>query len=53
MPTRTGAPTATAEIARNQSAELPEPASNCFVRNFDATLGQQILDITNDAVNRA
>ena len=46
MPTRTGARTAAAEIACNQSAELQEPASNCLVRNFDATLGQQILDIT-------
>ena len=45
-PTRTGARTAAAKIARNQSAELQEPASNRFVRNIDATLGQQILDIT-------
>ncbi len=46
VPTRTGARTAAAKIARNQSAELQEPASNRFVRNIDATLGQQILDIT-------
>ncbi len=46
MPTRTGARTTAAKIARNQSAELQEPASNRFVRNIDATLGQQILDIT-------
>ena len=46
MSTRTGARTAAAKIARNQSAKLQEPASNRFVRNIDATLGQQILDIT-------
>ena len=46
VPTCTGARTAAAKIARNQSAELQEPASNRFVRNIDATLGQQILDIT-------
>ncbi len=46
VPTRTGARTAAAKIARNQSAELKEPASNRFVRNIDATLGQKILDVT-------
>ena len=46
VPTRTGTRTAAAKIARDQSAELQEPASNRFARNFDATLGQQILDIT-------
>ena len=40
VPTRTGARTAAAKIARNQSAELQEPASNRFVRNIDAALGQ-------------
>ena len=44
--TRTGTQAAAAKIARDQSAELQEPASNRFARNFDATLGQQILDIT-------
>jgi len=53
VPTRTGTRTAAAKIARDQSAELQEPASNRFARNFDATLGQQILDITNESVNRA
>jgi hypothetical protein len=41
----TGARPADAKTARNQSAELKEPASNRFVRNIDATLGQQIPDI--------
>ena len=38
--------TVRARRLREQSAELQEPASNRFARNFDATLGQQILDIT-------
>ena len=46
VPTRTGARTATTEIARNQSAELQEPASNRLVRNIDPALGQQVLDVT-------
>ncbi len=39
VPTRTGAWTATTEIARNQPPELQEPKSNRLVRNIDATLG--------------
>ncbi len=46
VPARTGARTATTEIARNQPPELQQPKSNRLVRNIDATLGQQILDIT-------
>ena len=45
VPTRTGVRTTATKIARNQSAELKESASNRFVRNIDAMLGQQILDI--------
>ncbi len=46
VPTRTGGRTAAAKIARNQSAELQQPASNRLVRYIDAALDQQILDIT-------
>ena len=46
VPTRTGVRTTATKIARNQLAELPEPASNRFVGNTDATIGQQILYIT-------
>ena len=46
VPTRTGARTATTEIARNQPPELQKPASYRLVRNIDTTLGQKILDVT-------
>ncbi len=46
VPACAGARTAAAKIDRNRSAELQESASNRFVRNIDATLGQQVLDIT-------
>ena len=47
VPTRrTGARTTATEIARNQPPKLEESAAHRFVRNVDAALGQQILDIT-------
>jgi hypothetical protein len=53
MPARTGTRTAAPKIAGDQPTELHKPASHRLVRNVNATLGKQILDITNDSVNRA
>ena len=45
MPTRRGLRSRTAKLLRDASAELECPASNRFVTDLDAALGEQILDI--------
>jgi hypothetical protein len=45
MPARARAWTATSKIAGDQTPELQKPAPDRLIRNVDATLGQQFLDI--------
>jgi hypothetical protein len=37
--------TATSKIAGDQTPELQKPAPDCLIRNVDATLCQQFLDV--------
>ena len=46
MPTRARAWAVASKIAGDQPPELQKPAPHRLVRNVDATLGQQFLDIT-------
>ena len=46
MPARTGTWTATAKITGDQPPEFQEPAPDSLIRHIDATLGQQILNIS-------
>ena len=45
MPARARAWTATSKIACDQTPEFQKPAPDRLIRNVDATLGQQFLDI--------
>jgi len=45
MPVRARAWRARSKIALDQATKLEKPAPDRLIRNVDATLGQQLLDI--------
>src|SRR5271163_2439778 len=46
MPDRMRSGTALAQFRCNDRSEMIHPASDCFVRNSNSALGEQILDVT-------